>query len=224
MFNIEDKKRISIFIGMFGSGKTEIALNFAIKLKEKYDKVALEDIDVISPYFRTRDLKNKFEDMGIEVITPEGKLMHADLPIISPKIKGFISREDYKIVIDCGGNDDGAVVLGSLYSSLKNYKYDIYFVVNPYRPFTDTVEKTVAHIKRLEKTSRQRISYLINNANIGHLSEIKNIVYGESFIEEISRISNIPVSMTVITEGMNIQETKYPLFEIKKFLKTPWEV
>ncbi len=224
MFKVEESKRISIFIGMFGSGKTEIALNYAIKLKEKYNKVAIEDIDVISPYFRTRDLKNKFEDMGIEIITPEGKLMHADLPIISPKIKGFISKEDYRIVIDCGGNDDGAVVLGSLYSSLKNYKYDVFFVINPYRPFTDTVEKTIDHIERLEKTSRQRVSYLVNNANIGHLSEIKNIVYGEGFIEKISKDLNIPVSMTVIKEGMNIQKTKYPRFEIKKFLKTPWEV
>ncbi|MDK2951574.1 MAG: hypothetical protein PWQ77_1239 [Kosmotogales bacterium] len=224
MFEIEKVRRVAVFIGMFGSGKTEIALNFALKLKSKYEEVALEDIDVISPYFRTRDLKAEFEKMGIDVITPEEKLIHADLPIISPKVKGFINKENYRVVIDCGGNDDGAVVLSSLYSTLRNEDHDIFFVINPYRPFTDTVNKTVEHIKRLEKTSRLKISYLVNNSNIGNLTEERNILYGEDFAEKIGESVGIPVAMTVIKEDIKCGNTRFPRFEIKKFLKTPWEV
>jgi hypothetical protein len=99
---------------MFGSGKTELAINAALKVKEKYEKVSLADIDTISPYFRSRDVKEQLQEKGIEVITPSEGLMRADLPIIVPQVGGYIQNQAFKNILDAGGNDDGATVLGSL--------------------------------------------------------------------------------------------------------------
>ncbi|WP_245612728.1 cobalamin biosynthesis protein CobQ [Kosmotoga pacifica] len=215
--------RISIFMGMFGSGKTEISLNVAVKLKEKFKRVALADIDVISPYFRSRDHVEELNRMGIKLIAPHGALMHADLPIISPVVHGYIANEEYSLVIDVGGNDDGAIALGSLKVALDGKNVKTYFVINPYRPFTNTVEKTVEHLQRLSRVSRRRIDFLINNANLGRETTVENVLFGEKFISRVSELTNIPVAATVIADDLNFEEEKFPIFKIKKFLKTPWE-
>ncbi|OAA31885.1 cobalamin biosynthesis protein CobQ [Kosmotoga arenicorallina S304] len=215
--------RISIFMGMFGSGKTEISLNVALELKEKYEHVALADIDVISPYFRSRDYFKELERMGIKLIAPHSSLMHADLPIITAAVYGYISNEKYSLIIDVGGNDDGAIVLSSLKVALKGKDVRTYFVLNPYRPFTDTVEKTIDHIHRLSRVSRRKIDYLINNSNLGNETTLENIQYGEAFVSEVSRQTNIPVLATVVMNGLHFNSEKFSVFRIKKFLKTPWE-
>jgi len=182
--------RISVFMGMFGSGKTEISLNVALELKEKFEHVALADIDVISSYFRSRDYISELERIGIRLIAPHGALMHADLPIITAAVKDVRT----------------------------------YFVLNPYRPFTDTIEKAVEHISRLSKVSRRKIDYLINNANLGNETTLENIRYGERFVSEVSKRINIPVLATVVADGICFNAEKFPVFKIKKFLKTPWDI
>lgn len=216
--------RILIFMGMFGSGKTEIALNVAETLSKDFADVALADIDVISPYFRSRDLVEEFASKGVKIITPPGHLKHADLPIISPAVHGHISNRNYRIILDVGGNDDGAVVLGSLSSILKAEDIATYFVINPYRPFTDTVEKTVDHIIRLSSKSRMKVDYLINNSNLGHDTTDADVHYGEKFIKKVSEITNIPVAMTVFMNEVNSEVLNYPVLKINKYMKTPWEV
>ena len=216
--------RISVFMGMFGSGKTEISLNVALELKEKFEHVALADIDVISSYFRSRDYISELERIGIRLIAPHGALMHADLPIITAAVYGYISNETYSLIIDVGGNDDGAVALGSLKVALDGKDVRTYFVLNPYRPFTDTIEKAVEHISRLSKVSRRKIDYLINNANLGNETTLENIKYGERFVSEVSKRINIPVLATVVADGICFNAEKFPVFKIKKFLKTPWDI
>ncbi|MFO7881849.1 MAG: cobalamin biosynthesis protein CobQ [Kosmotogaceae bacterium] len=218
------EKKVNIFLGMFGSGKTEISLNAAIKLKSKYENVAIADIDVISTYFRSRDMRKNFESKGIKIIAPEGKLMHADLPIIVPQVAGYITREDYRLIIDVGGNDDGSVVLSSLKQHIDSQENVTHFIVNPYRPFTDTIDKTVDHIKRLSEKSRRKVDYLINNANLGDETEEKHIEYGESFVKEVSRITGIPVIATVIMNSIKPKNTEFSILNIKKFIKKVWEV
>ncbi len=218
------EKRVNIFMGMFGSGKTEISLNVALKLKTEFKNIAIADIDVISTYFRSRDLRDKFESKGIKIIAPKGKLMHADLPIIVPQVAGYITRDDYRTIIDVGGNDDGAVVLSSLKHYIDSQESVTHFIVNPYRPFTDTVEKTVDHIERLSEKSRRNIDYLINNANLGDETEIKHIEYGESFIKKVSKMTNIPVLATVVMNGIKPKKTFHSVFKVNKFIKKIWEV
>lgn len=218
------ESRILIFMGMFGSGKTEIALNVALCLRESFEKIAIADIDVISPYFRSRDHAAELEKKGIKVITPPAQLMHADLPIIPPAVHGFIENEQYRLVLDVGGNDDGAVVLGSLSYLLKKEDTATFFVINPFRPFTDTVQKTVEHIERLSSKARMKVDYLVNNANLGKETTRENVKYGEEFIKEVSKATAIPVAMTVVMDGLKEENLQFPVFNLKKHLKTPWEV
>jgi len=216
--------KILIFMGMFGSGKTEIALNFAQSLSKAGQRVALADIDTISPYYRSRDLREAFGKDGIKIIAPAGKLAHADLPIISPEIFGYVENPEYRIVIDVGGNDDGAVVLSSLIRRLPAERCTTFYVLNPYRPFNDTIANAVSHVERLREKSRMRIDFLVNNSNIGPETTGKEILHGEDFIEEISKITTIPVAFTVVMNGVKALKGRYHEFRIVKYMKNPWEV
>lgn len=219
----EDHK-VHVFIGMFGSGKTEVALNLALKLKENNEKVAIADVDTISPYFRTRDEKSNLESKGIEVITPPVKYMYADVPIISPRIGGYINNPEFKTVLDVGGNDDGAIVLGSLNNFIKKADVATYFVVNTKRPFTDTKEKIVEHIKRLSVKARVNVDYIVANPNVMDDTTQEIVDEGEKILSSVSEEMGIPIVFTAIDEGISERiNTKYPKFLINRFMNKIWD-
>lgn len=224
LIDILKKSKVHIFIGMFGSGKTEVAINMALKLKEMYENVAIEDIDTISPYFRTRDEKSYLESKKIKVITPPIKYMYADVPIIPPEVGGYILNPKYKTVLDVGGNDDGSIVLGSLNNFVSQVKASVYFLVNVNRPFTDKKEKIIEHIQRLEVEARLKVNYLISNSNIMEETDIDTVLSGEKILEEVSKELNIPIACTVLEEDVQHFNTNNEKFVIKRFMKKPWEI
>jgi len=213
-----EQNKLIIFFGMFGSGKTELAINTALKVKEEYDKVTLADIDTISPYFRSRDVKGYLTEKGVEVITPSERFMRGDLPIIVPQVGGYIQNPVYKNILDVGGNDDGATVLGSLNNFIRNVSYVGLLVINKHRPFTKDTEKIKKQIKSLTAKGRIRADYLVNNTNLADETDAQVIKNGEDYITELSEKTGIPVLCTVVEKGMNI-ETQYEKFLIKRFMK-----
>ncbi len=214
---IEENKLI-IFFGMFGTGKTELAINTALKVRRHYEQVSLADIDTISPYFRSRDVKEELTKEGLDVITPSERLMRADLPIIVPQVGGYIQNPVYKNILDVGGNDDGATVLGSLNNFIRNVSYVGLLVINRHRPFADDPEKIKRQIKALTSKGRIRADYLVNNTNLGDETDSQVIMDGEDYITELSEKTGIPVLCTVVENGMEI-ETQYEKFMIKRFMK-----
>jgi hypothetical protein len=220
-----NKHKVNVFIGMFGSGKTELSINTALKLKDNFENVAIGDIDTISPYFRTRDEIDYLTEQGIKVITPPRQYMHADVPIIPPAAGGYIQNPDYKMVLDVGGNDDGAIVLGSLNNFLKKADSAVYFVVNVFRPFTDEKNKIIGHIERLSAKARLDVDYLVSNSNVMEDTTAEHILQGENLLEEVSKELNIPIAFTVVEEGKeNEVKTKYKKFPIKRFMKKTWDL
>ena len=215
---IIEKNKLIIFFGMFGTGKTELAINTALKVKENYDKVSLADIDTISPYFRSRDVKEQLSKLGVETLTPSERLMKADLPIIVPQVGGYIQNRAYKNIVDVGGNDDGATVLGSLNNFIRNVSYAGLLVINRHRPFADDPEKVKRQIEALTAKGRIRADYLVNNTNLADETDAQVIFKGEEYITEISKKTNIPVLCTVVEKGMDV-ETKYEQFIITRFMK-----
>jgi hypothetical protein len=213
-----------VIIGMFGSGKTEIALNSAIYLKEKYEKVAIADIDVISPYFRTRDEIDVLENMGIKVITPPRQFMHADLPIIPPAVGGYIVNPEYQTIIDAGGNEDGSTVVGSLKNFLDQTKTATYFVVNTKRPFMNTIEDIEYYIERLSAKSRRKVDFLISNSNLQSETTKEIILNGEKILKKVSEKLGIPIAFTVVPEFLKDIETEYPKFILKRFLDKVYQL
>ena len=218
IMEIINTHKLIIFFGMFGTGKTELAINTAIKVKQQFEQVSLADIDTISPYFRSRDVKEQLSSLGIEVITPSERLMRADLPIIVPQVGGYIQNPIYKNIVDVGGNDDGATVLGSLNNFIKNVNYAGLLVINRHRPFADDAQKVKRQVDSLTSKARIRADYLVNNTNIGEETDPQVIIDGEKYISEISKKTGIPVLCTVVEEGMDV-ETIYEKLIIKRFMR-----
>lgn len=213
--------RVFIYIGMFGSGKTELAINTAVELKKKSEHVALLDIDVISPYFRSRDQKDPLEKKGIKVVSPPGALSHADLPIITAQVGGYISNKEYLTVADVGGNEDGATVLGSLKPFLDPVRKKTFFVVNALRPFSTTFDEVVRNVKKISQSGRIKIDYLVNNTNVASETSTKDVERGEEIIAKASEYLEIPVAFSVVEDGLDFSG-KFQVFKLKRYLKNPW--
>ncbi len=213
--------RVFIYVGMFGSGKTELSINTAITLRKSSSKVALIDIDIISPYFRSRDEKLFLENMNIKVITAPERYMHADLPIIPPEVGGYISNKEFLTVIDAGGNEDGAIVLGSLNHFLENVDKKILFVINVFRPFSSTEEEILRNIDKISRAARSKIDYLVNNSNIGPETTTDDIKTGEEIVLKVSKMTGIPAAFTSIDENIDYKG-KLPIFRMKRFMKNSW--
>jgi hypothetical protein len=150
--------------------------------------------------------------------------MHADVPIIPPAVGGYIQNPDFKMVLDVGGNDDGAIVLGSLNNFIKMVDSAVYFVVNTYRPFTDEKNKIIGHIERLSAKARLNIDYLVSNSNVMEDTNEEHIQRGESILGEVSKELNIPIAFTVVEEWEENINTKYQKFTIKRFMKKTWDL
>ncbi|MBO8160872.1 MAG: cobalamin biosynthesis protein CobQ [Thermosipho sp. (in: Bacteria)] len=206
-----------VFIGLFGSGKTEIAINYALHLKKENEKVAIADVDIISPYFRTRDVIEQLEKKGIKVITPPGALKYADLPIVSGAVAGYLNNEEYKTVLDVGGEENGVVVVGYLKPHLSDA--EISFVVNTRRPFTSTVDGIIKAYNQLSKIAKVKINYLINNTNLSNETTEEIILQGEEIVAKASEILEIPVKFTVVPEFLNDVKARFPIFRIERFMK-----
>lgn len=219
--------RIMIITGHFGSGKTEISINLSLIEKTRHEKVAINDLDVINPYFRSRDIGNYLESLGIELIAPKGELATADLPIVSGEIYRVIHDPNYKVIIDVGGDKDGATALGQYYNELKDLDYEMYFVVNINRPYVSTVNGIAETIKQIENVSRLKISGLINNTNYGLDTRLANIEEGYKITKEASETLNIPFLYTTISDHLKDETMKFAdehdVIYINRFMKLPWE-
>ncbi|MCF8008803.1 MAG: hypothetical protein K9K32_03460 [Halanaerobiales bacterium] len=221
-----NSKRITIFTGNFGSGKTELSLNYAAYLKEKNDKVAIIDLDVVNPYFRSREKDLQMGENEIEVIFPK-KLQYADLPIITPKLNKVLQNDNYCGVIDLGGEEDGATVLGSIADRVKKTDYELNLVINTKRPFTDDLQGIIKMKEKIKKASHLDLSYLICNINIGSETSIEHIKEGYPIVKKASKKLNLPIKFISVMEelagGLDKLSYEEDTFIIKRYLKTPWE-
>jgi hypothetical protein len=205
------------FIGLFGSGKTEVAINWALKLKEEHEKVAIIDGDIISPYFRTRDIAEVLEKAGLVTVYPKGALRNADLPIITGAAIGYLLNPEFKAVVDVGGEENGVVVLGYLKPYLGDA--EISMVVNIARPFSSTVDGIITAYEQLRRIARVKVDYLINNANLSYETTPDIIRKGEEILSKVSEIIEVPVKWTVVPDFIKEDDFKYPVFRIHRFMK-----
>ena len=221
-----EDKRITLFTGNFGSGKTEISLNYALHLREKNNKVAVVDLDVINPYFRSRAKSELMEEYDIEVIYPK-ELKHADLPIITADIKKLLQNENYYGVIDVGGDEDGATVLGSIADSVKETAYELNLVVNTKRPFTNNVEGIIKMKDKIEDASKISVDNLICNINLGEESSIEAVKEGYPIIKKAAEKLDLPIKFIAIKKDLTgaLDKLNYEeeIFPIERLLKNPWD-
>jgi hypothetical protein len=224
---VEQIKGIVIIVGNYGSGKTEVSINLAVNQKCAGVDVKIADLDLVNPYFRTREARKPLLKLGIEVVVPEEKYLQADLPILSPAVSGLIRHPMELTLIDAGGNDVGATVLAALADSFSNKHVHMLQVVNPFRPFTDTIESCLKIRSEIERASKMTINGIIGNANLIDETSVDDIYNGYDFVKALSVESRLPLefitaSVELLPE-MDMGRFSCPVLPIERQLVPPWK-
>jgi CO dehydrogenase nickel-insertion accessory protein CooC1 len=197
-------KRITLFAGRYGSGKTNLALNYARYIKKNLGKnVAIADLDIVNPYFRTKDFEQKLVEEGISLIVSDFANSNVDLPAMPKEAYRLFADKDINVVIDVGGDDRGALALGRYVEMIKEENdYEMVAVVNASRVLTQTARETVEVLREIEYASNLKFTCIANNTNLGLETDVDVIIDSSKYAEEISQIMGIPVKMTVCPKDL----------------------
>lgn len=218
--------RIRVFIGHYGSGKTEFAVNYAMALSKQTKGVALCDLDIVNPYFRSREKASLLEENGIQVISgARGHDINLDVPMISPSVLAPLQDESKQVILDVGGDSVGARVLARFAAYLKPGKYDMFFVLNANREQTQDVQGVLSHIRNIEDTVGAKVTGLINNTHLLRDTDTDEVLKGQKLAEEVSTITNIPIRYISALEKVTRQlkvELQGELFPIKMYMREDW--
>ena len=219
-------KKINIVTGHYGSGKTEFAINYALKLKKAHGSSVICDMDIVNPYFRTNDAVSFLKNEGVSVIAPEYANTNLDLPSLPSDIISVFSENSPPSVLDVGGDDDGAIALGQFYPYISKEDYEMFFVINALRPDTSSADDIIKLIKDIEYVSRCKVTSLVNNTNLSYLSSVKDITDSISLIDEVSNLTGIQVKYISGKEDILSKlpdELKEKLFPLKLFMQLPFD-
>ncbi len=209
-------KRVTLFCGHYGSGKTNIAVNFALHLRKVGHPVAIADIDVVNPYFRTKDSQRELEAAGVEVIALPFANTSVDLPSLPQEVYGLVQRRDKKVVMDIGGDDRGAYALGRYRPYiLEENDFDNLFVVNFFRPLTRTAEEAYEVFREVEAAAGIPFTGIVNNSNIGPETKISDVINTKALAEELSKLSGVPVVMTTVEKSLCEEAEDEDFFALK---------
>ena len=222
-----DLTGIVIIVGNYGSGKTEVSINLAVHRKRAGVDVRIADLDLVNPYFRTREAKAPLAKLGIEVVLPAEKYLQADLPILSPLVAGMIRQPSELALLDVGGDDVGATVLATLEDEFKDKSLRVLQVVNPLRPFTETIEGCLKIRAEIEKASRLSIDGLIGNANLMDETTSDHIYDGYDFVRTLSDRSGLPIEFITVARALlpliDPRRFSCAVLPIERQLVPPWQ-
>lgn len=223
---ISNDKRIRIIIGHYGSGKSEFSINYATKLRSIVSgKVALADLDVVNVYFRSREKKELLKSMDILPIDSSIDAPSLDLPAVSAQVMTPITDNSYDYVIDVGGDNVGARVMGRFSHLIKEDDYDMFCVVNANREQTQTADEVIKHIEAIEKASKLKVTGLINNTHLIRTTTIDDVLRGQEVAKEVSRQCNIPIKYVACLEHLVSElpdDLEGEIFPIKLFMREDW--
>ena len=216
-----------VIVGNYGSGKTEISINLAIDSKQAGGDVRVADLDLVNPYFRTREVRHLFSKLGIDLVLPPEEHLHADLPILSPLIAGMVRQPSRLTLIDVGGDDAGATVLAALADAFKGKNYQMLQVINPMRPYTDTISGCLKIRSEIETAAKMSISGLIGNANLIDETTPEDIIRGYEFVVQLSEESGLPLHFVTAAADLlpDIDASRIfcPVLSIRRQLVPPWK-
>jgi hypothetical protein len=233
-----------LFTGRFGSGKTEAAINYACALvrgtapgmhlelsgsrsADPSDGVVLIDLDIVTPYFRSREMAARMAEQGVRVVAPSVVGQQLDTPAISPQILGAIQQTDHAVVLDVGGDKQGARALGQFSHAIRQRGYTMHFVLNPFRPFTNSSEGVARSVAEIEESARLHVTSLISNPNLIGETTAQEILEGHARITAFARELDLPVAFVCISRKwatrLSQKDFEQPLLILDRYFVQPWE-
>ena len=218
-------KRITLFAGHYGSGKTNIAVNYAKYLREQGNAVVIADLDIVNPYFRTKDSQEDLAAVGIKLISSKYANSNVDLPALPSEIYGIFEDKSSLAVLDVGGDDRGALALGRYTPLIKaEGDYEMLLVINRYRPLTRTADDCIEIMREVEEAGGLKFTGLVNNSNLGAETTPRDILDSVEYANEVSRKTGLPLRMTSVEKSLFAEldgkiENLFPLTLQEKYYK-----
>ncbi len=217
---------IVVIIGNYGSGKTEVAINLAAYARKKGKEVAVADLDLVNPYFRSREAALFFKKIGAKSVIPDAKYLKADLPILTPEVAGIIRCPSELTILDAGGDDAGATVLAALSDVLADKKIKVLQVVNRFRPFTTDIKGCIKIRKGIERSSGLKVTGIVANTHLMNETRIEDIYSGFTFAKEVAESGRLALELVAVQSNL-LSELKTeiftcPVLPIERKLIFPW--
>ncbi len=222
-----DLQGIVVIVGNYGSGKTEVSINLAVTKKRAGIDVKIADLDLVNPYFRTREVRSQLAMLGIDMALPPEEYLQADLPILSPVVAGLIKNPVELTIVDAGGDDAGATVLAALADAFEGKSFQMLQVVNPMRPFTDTVKGCLKMRSEIEAASKMTINGIVGNSNLIDETKPENVYNGYEFVKLLSEESGLALKFITAPSDLmteiDISRFSCPVLKIERQLVPPWK-
>ena len=214
-------KRVTLFAGHYGSGKTNLAVNWAIDLKKRFDRVVIADLDIVNPYFRTKDFAALLKAHGIETVSSEYANSNVDLPALPSEMYGVVQNRLRYAVLDIGGDDRGAYALGRFAPYiLEENDFEMIFVANFCRPLTQNAADAYEVMREIEHAGGIPFTGIVNNTNLSRLTVPETVLEGSEKAEELSRLSGLPILFNSVERslaGLVDLKNVYPIDIQKKY-------
>ena len=192
-------KRITLFAGHYGSGKTNISINYALDAAKSGKSVSIADLDIVNPYFRSKDVHGMMEQHGVRFISSDYANSNVDTPALPADAYSIVADKSRYAVVDVGGDDRGALALGRYVPGiLEENDYEMFFVVNKFRPLTGDSISAIEVMREIEQACKIKFTGIVNNSNIGTATTAQDVIGTAEYADEISKLSNIPVKMTTV--------------------------
>jgi len=225
-----EHKRLTLFAGHYGSGKTNLAVNYAIALAAEGKKVCIADLDIVNPYFRTADSEAELKQAGVELIRPQFANSNVDLPALPAEAYRLVQDKRAYGVMDIGGDDRGAYALGRYVPYIREENnYRMLFVANFCRPLTQTAEEALEVMGEIEAACGLAFTDIVNNTNLAGLTDVQTLVQSTEELRRLSRLSGLPVFFTGVRADLAplLPEAVGPVLPLrlqKKYFDLPEQI
>lgn len=194
---------MTLLSGHYGSGKTNIAVNMAFDLRKSKDRVAIADLDIVNPYFRTRDSEQELAEADIRLICSSYANTNLDAPAMPQEMYSLVDDTSLSAVIDVGGDDRGALALGRISDAIREEgNYDMYLVINRYRPLTPDAESTREVLQEIEAACRLPFTAIINNSNLAAETTPESVLASLDYAEAVSKAIGLPIRLTTVEASL----------------------
>ena len=217
--------RVSIITGHYGTGKTELSVNLALALAGEGCRVMLADLDIVNPYFRSRERRPQLEAAGIQVISSSQACSDADVPALPAELLAILENRDIRGILDIGGDPVGARVLARFQPKIVQEDYQLIFVLNANRPEVREAEHAIAYLRSIEAVTGLTCSGIVNNTHLCGETTPAEIRKGAALAEAVSRQTGIPMLCHTAEVGFAdaVSDLREPVFPITINMKKPWE-